>query len=371
VQSLQLKDLIKLRDSELVIFGSGSTCEEFLNLLSRRGIRPKSISILDSFKEGFIQSSFGLIKIVKMTANRPVLGILVIATCQWNEVLDNWKDSLPTNFYLLSNELIHHANPIGQLGPFHIERELALEKRSAKNSILNSFVDSDSRDLYNLALELRTGMSEEIFFERIYKLVTSKSSNAKYGLLNSVEIFDYVIDGGIFDGSEISELAELLSEDGEYHGFDPNLHNIKSDFYQLTKKDYRIRFFETALWDSLTVLPFDSEKGAASGLRYKEETDNEGIKFVKTTVIDDHFKGIEGKNCLIKLDIEGAELAALRGGVEFFKNNRICFAVSMYHRAADLFDIPEFLLDLNKKFQFKIGISNPTFVDWVLYAFEH
>ncbi|MBU3753428.1 MAG: hypothetical protein FGM59_06035, partial [Candidatus Nanopelagicaceae bacterium] len=153
MQSLQLKDLIKLRDSELVIFGSGSTCEEFLNLLSRRGIRPKSISILDSFKEGFIQSSFGLIKIVKMTANRPVLGILVIATCQWNEVLDNWKDSLPTNFYLLSNELIHHANPIGQLGPFHIERELALEKRSAKNSILNSFVDSDSRDLYNLALE--------------------------------------------------------------------------------------------------------------------------------------------------------------------------------------------------------------------------
>ena len=235
---------------------------------------------------------------------------------------------------------------------------------------MHAFADSNSRDLFELALELRSGMEEEIFFEEILKRhVSSEAMNAKYNFLNSMGNFDYVIDGGIFDGSEIPELTERLTENGEYHGFDPNLHNIRSDIYEATKKDQRIKLYKTALWDSLTTLTFDSKKGAASGLRFKDELDLHEIKLVDTSVLDDHFKGIEGKRCLIKLDIEGAELMALRGGVDFFKNNIMCFAISMYHRATDMFDIPEFLLDINKNFQFRIGITNPTFVDWVIYAF--
>ena len=368
---LQLKDLTKLEASELVIFGSGSTCEEFLNFLYRREIYPRDIIILDSFKEGFLKSPYGLVRVTKMTSTISVSGIFIIASCHWNSVLDNWKASTPKDFYLISNELIHYANPIGQLGSFHVSKEYISEKFNLKTSIVNSFVDFRSRDLYNLALELRSGLTEEIFFEEILnRLVTSEASNAKYDFLSSVGKFDYVIDGGIFDGSEISELTELLSQNGQYHGFDPNLHNIKKCIYESAKEDQRIRLYETALWDSLTTLPFDSKKGAASGLRFKEESDMHETKLVKTTVLDDHFKGIEGKRCLIKLDIEGAELMALKGGVDFFKNNRICFAISMYHKATDLFDIPEFFLNLNKKLQFKIGITNPTFVNWVLYAFE-
>jgi FkbM family methyltransferase len=368
---LQLRDLEKLQNRDLVIFGSGSTCEEFLDLLFLREIHPRNISILDSFKEGFIQSPFGSIKILQMTSSTPVLGILIIATCHWDNVLDIWEESLPNDFYLLSNELIHDANPIGQLGSFYISKELIIEKSDIKTSIINAFADSNSRDLFHLALELRSGMSEEIFFEEILnRHVISEARNAKYNFLSNMGNFDYVIDGGIFDGSEISELTELLSRNGEYHGFDPNLHNIRSDIYESANEDQRIKLYKTALWDSVTTLTFDSEKGAASGLRFKEESNMHELKLVKTSVLNDHFKGIEGKRCLIKLDIEGAELMALKGGVDFFKNNRMCFAISMYHRATDLFDIPEFLLNINKKFQFRIGITNPTFVDWVLYSFE-
>jgi FkbM family methyltransferase len=267
--------------------------------------------------------------------------------------------------------LIHNANPIGQLGPFYISKELIIEKSDVKTSIMNAFADSNSRELFELALELRSGMEEKIFFEEILKRHdNSKAMNAKYDFLSSMGNFDYLIDGGIFDGSEIPELTELLTENGQYHGFDPNLHNIRSDIYEATKEDQRIKLYKTALWDSLTTLTFDSEKGAASGLRFKEESDFHEIKLVNTSVLDDHFKGIESKRCLIKLDIEGAELMALRGGVDFFKSNRMSFAISIYHRATDMFDIPEFLLDINKNFQFRIGITNPTFIDWVLYAFE-
>ena len=371
MHALKSSDLGKLENREIVIFGSGSTCVEFLDLLFLREIHPKNISILDSFKEGFIQSPFGSIKILKMTSSTLVSGTLIIATCHWHNVLDIWKESLPNDFYLVSNELIHDANPIGQLGSFYISKELIIEKADVKASIMHAFADSNSRDLFELALELRSGMEEEIFFEEILnRHVRSEAINAKYDFLSSMENFDYVIDGGIFDGSEIPELTELLTENGQYHGFDPNLQNIRSDIYESTKEDQRIKLYKTALWDSLTTLAFDSEKGAASGLLFKQESDLHDIKLVDTSVLDDHFKGIEGKRCLIKLDIEGAELMALRGGVDFFKNNKMFFAISMYHRATDMFDIPEFLLDINKNFQFRIGITNPTFVDWVIYAFE-
>lgn len=354
-----------------MIFGSGSTCKEFLDLLFFREIHPRNISVLDSFNEGSIQSPFGSIKVHKMTSSTLFSGILIIATIRWHDVLDIWKESLPNNFYLVSNELIHDANPIAQLGSFYISKELITEKSDVKASIMNAFADSNSRELFELALQLRSGMEEEIFFEKILNShVSFDAMNAKYDFLSSMGNFDYVIDGGVFDGSEIPKLTELLTENGQYDGFDPNLHNIRGDIYESTKEDQRIKFYETALWDFLTTLTFDSGKGAASGLRFKEESDSHEIKLVDTSVLDDHFKGVEGKRCLIKLDIEGAELMALRGGVDFFKNNIICFAISMYHRATDMFDIPEFLLDINKNFQFRIGITNPTFVDWVIYAFE-
>jgi FkbM family methyltransferase len=368
---LESRDLAKLKNRDIVIFGSGSTCEEFLDLLFRREVHPRNIAILDSFKEGFIQSPFGSVKILKMTSSTPVSGILIIATCHWDNVLDIWEESLPNDFYLLSNELIHDANPIGQLESFYLSREFIMEKSNLKTAIINTFADSNSRDLFQLAFELRSGKSEKIFYEEILnRHIISEPVNAKYGFLSNLGNFDYVIDGGIYDGSEILELTELLSRNGEYHGFDPNLHNIKSEIYELAKGDKRIQLYNNALWDSVTTLTFDSKKGAASGLIFKEESNMHELELVNTSVLNEHFKDIEGKRCLIKLDIEGAELVALKGGVDFFKNNRMCFAISMYHRATDLFDIPEFLLDINNKFQFRIGITNPTFVDWVLFAYE-
>jgi len=340
-------------------------------LLYSREVRPKKIVILDSFKEGFLDSSYGPITIFKMTSATYIKDIIIIATCQWHEVLETWRNEIPNNFYLLSNELMHLGNPISQLGPFRIGNEFKNNNGSTPTSISDAFIDSQSKELHELAFQLRNGMSEEIFFRQILDILNSQKGNeTKYSSWFGLRDFDIVIDGGIFDGREIPALAELLSKNGEYHGFDPNLETINEDVRMWAHNDPRIRFHKTALWNSESWLSFDYEKGASSSLRFNEEYESEKRNFVKTTTLSNHFKDVKEKKCLIKLDIEGAEYEALQGGLDFFKRNEVYFAISIYHKALDIIKIPEFLLSFNSKLNFRIGISNPTFIDWVLYAFE-
>jgi len=368
---LESKNIQQLENKEITIFGSGSTCEEFLNFLHGREVCPKKIVILDSFKEGFLDSSYGRVAIFKMTSATHIQDLLIIASCQWHEVLETWRNEIPDNFYLLSNELMHLGNPIGQLGPFRIENEFKKNGRSIPTSISNAFVDSQSRELHELAFQLRTGMSEKMFYREILEVFNNQNGNeSKYSTWFGLREFDIVIDGGIFDGREIPALVELLSKNGEYHGFDPNLENINEDVRMWANNDPRVRFHNTALWGCESRLPFDYEKGASSGLRFDEEFESEKKYFVKTTALSNYFGDVKEKKCLIKLDIEGAELEALKGGLDFFRRNEVCFAISSYHKAFDIIEIPEFLLSINRKWNFRIGISNPTFIDWVLYAFE-
>ena len=45
----------------------------------------------------------------------------------------------------------------------------------------------------------------------------------------------------------------------------------------------------------------------------------------------------------IKMDIEGAELSALRGAKQTIQRHKPKLAISVYHRLTDFFEVPEFL----------------------------
>lgn len=57
---------------------------------------------------------------------------------------------------------------------------------------------------------------------------------------------------------------------------------------------------------------------------------------------------------LIKLDVEGAELASLEGARQTIAAERPALAVSLYHRTADIFDIPLFLRSIHADYSFRL-----------------
>lgn len=70
----------------------------------------------------------------------------------------------------------------------------------------------------------------------------------------------------------------------------------------------------------------------------------------------------------IKMDIEGAELSALKGGMEIIKKYRPQLAISIYHSSEDFVNIPLYLSENLENYKFRIGHYSDAIIETVLYA---
>ena len=70
----------------------------------------------------------------------------------------------------------------------------------------------------------------------------------------------------------------------------------------------------------------------------------------------------------IKMDIEGAELQALKGAERTIIKNRPKLAICIYHKDSDVYKIPGYILSLVPKYRFYIRHYNSNAWETVLYA---
>ena len=114
-------------------------------------------------------------------------------------------------------------------------------------------------------------------------------------------------------------------------------------------------------WNEKTTLTFSETNNTSSAVSAEGN-----IKIHADTI--DNITGGE-KISLIKMDIEGAELAALQGAAETIKKFKPALAVCAYHKAEDLITLPQFIKSLNPNYKFylrKHTFASDT--ELVLYA---
>lgn len=70
----------------------------------------------------------------------------------------------------------------------------------------------------------------------------------------------------------------------------------------------------------------------------------------------------------LKMDIEGAELPALKGGEHLLLESRPILAISIYHTLDDLVDIPLYLMTLLEQYIFFIRHHSFSIGETVLYG---
>ena len=70
----------------------------------------------------------------------------------------------------------------------------------------------------------------------------------------------------------------------------------------------------------------------------------------------------------IKMNIEGAEPDALRGGQKSIQKWLPRLAISVYHRPADLWQIPKQVLELNAGYELYLRQHDGGIIETVLYA---
>ena len=70
----------------------------------------------------------------------------------------------------------------------------------------------------------------------------------------------------------------------------------------------------------------------------------------------------------IKMDIEGAEMGALRGAEELIRRRRPDLAICVYHSISDLYEIPLYIHSIVPEYQLYLRHHTPVFCETVCYA---
>jgi FkbM family methyltransferase len=158
--------------------------------------------------------------------------------------------------------------------------------------------------------------------------------------LNLVEQ-EIFIDGGGFDGQTTQEFCRRYPLYRSVHFFEPNSANL--DQARISLKDTRdIFFYQQGLYESKTSLRFDSKSGSASSI-------NEfGGEQIEVDTLDNL---VTEPVTFIKLDLEGAEAAALRGMQNHIIQNHPAIAVAVYHKPNDFVSIPTYILSLREDYR--------------------
>jgi len=90
--------------------------------------------------------------------------------------------------------------------------------------------------------------------------------------------------------------------------------------------------------------------------------------FLRQTVPAVRIDDITNNATFIKMDIEGAELNALKGAKKTIIANTPKLAISIYHQLNDLWEIPIYIKQLVPEYKLYVRHHSKTIAETVLYA---
>lgn len=343
---LDLKDLNNLK--EIYIYGTGISSKKFKNMIEEKDINVKILGFIDSYKKTKIIDDE---KIYNINDFKEINKTIVICTYyeEWIDEIIQLLISRNINNYLINMIILDPIYNLNKDKYKFFEQKILFIKENLQNELDCKIWDA-------IINALRNNKNNLLLFDYYY-------FHGKEQYLDCIKIDknDTVIEGGIFDGITTLKIAKHLIN-GKIYGFDPLISNEKEELF-FNKK---IEIIKKALWNNNKDLYFINN-GAGS---YVSENIS-SLEYIKVNAITiDNF--IENhkleKFDFLKLDVEGAELNVLIGAIESIKKFRPKLAISIYHSLEDFFEIPYYLMQELKEYNFNIRLYSGALMDTVLYA---
>lgn len=184
---------------------------------------------------------------------------------------------------------------------------------------------------------------------------------------------DHVVDGGVFDGATSVDFARSAIG-GHVYAFEPDPDNLRRIHRLLedtapahaAMRAGRVEVVEAALFDRPCTLRFSSGRGGSSSMNTLSSGE---VIDVAAIDLDGFFRQQGGGRCdLISLDVEGAEREALAGAEETIARHRPTLQVSIYHKQADLFELPLSIHRRHRDYVLFVGHHNTYSTETDLYA---
>ncbi len=166
---------------------------------------------------------------------------------------------------------------------------------------------------------------------------------------------DYVIDCGACYGGTTLNFADM-----------ENTSVYRANLHENINLLSRIGLFEHPVWSQSDLAMSIIGTGPGTQVHF---ADIKGAKKVQSMKIDDFvFNNGLPRLDFIKMDIEGAEIEALKGAMRTIEKYRPKMAIAVYHKLPDFYEIPRLLCGIHKDYRIYFGHSTAHGDESVMFA---
>lgn len=320
----------------IVLYGAGDFCQLSLKIFRENNIEPLAICDSNPLKIGKLFNGFTIMTFDSVISKYSDFDV-IIATSQ--SYYDQIKE------YLL--KFIPHT----RISPPYFYNAI-LSKQ------FKSFLSTNKSKLNFIYNRLNDNISH-VVMEDVFKgklthdmkyYMNISTTNDYFNEITTLTGNEYFIDGGAFNGDTLLTFINSVNNFfGKIYCFEPS----KEAFSQLeaTKKtvlgnDDRIVLYNSGLYDSNTKIGFNSSLPAGSTRIEESLNDTNSITVLSIDSV------IDGRVTFIKMDIEGSELAALKGAEKTILKYKPKLAICVYHKFDDMLAIPEYIMSLGLDYKY-------------------
>ncbi|MDD3237526.1 MAG: FkbM family methyltransferase [Candidatus Gastranaerophilales bacterium] len=179
----------------------------------------------------------------------------------------------------------------------------------------------------------------------LFRLTADRKYLEKYeiGLINqyfenfSLKNTEIFVDCGGFDGETTKQYIKNCPNYKKIYFFEPSIENLNVAKSNL--KTYKnIEYINKGTSNENKILRFNTSLGSSSNFSENGEIT------IAVTPIDDY---LNEQNALIKMDIEGSEMNALKGAANSIAKYLPNLAICIYHKASDFYKVFDFITEIS------------------------
>jgi FkbM family methyltransferase len=180
---------------------------------------------------------------------------------------------------------------------------------------------------------------------------------------------EILIDAGAYIGDTVKHFIDRFNNQnmryGKVYCLEPDPANYKK-LVNFTKELDNIYCVPKGAWSSETTMCFQTSEDSpeSSVARISSDTGKITVEVCRIDDIvepDDHVS-------LIKMDIEGAELEALKGAADTIRKSKPTLIVSVYHNRDDIFTLINGIDDICEGYKFYMRLFSNSLIEVVLIA---
>ena len=342
-------NFLKNTDCAVVILGASSTARWTTALLKEEGIKIDGYCVTDDFWKPELK--FGEIPVISLSSVLArfdkIIMILATGFCR-----DKLRKDLSVHKQIVA--CMEFDSPtVSEI----FDREQLLPYRKTLECLYESVADDFSRQ--TMAAFINTRISGDTAFLRGIDLPVEKQYFPDFISFSQDEC---VVDCGAFIGDTLEAFLKNVGNAARYFAFECDPSNFKKLQSKFGGND-NIILLPYGAADSNRIAYVDFDGGADSRVT---ET---GKNAVSLTTIDCIISEHQCNCTYIKMDIEGAELAALHGADQTIRKYRPKLAICVYHKVEDLWTIPQYIRSLHPDYKLYLRkYEGPFSSELVLYA---